>query len=213
MRQILRAKALVPVVIVLVAITLTIGLTVRWHDEPRGAGNRHSRTAERTTDARGSEEADHSSETEGGLEAWQRPTTTDPEAFVIAYARAIWSYDTSLHTFWAWRDAVSVFAHPTDPPDGPRVARSMMPLYEQYRQLELHQGKASVSDITAEVTPELAALEKDPRAPAGWHGYLVRASQTSVLDGQTSTAPRQLTVAVVCSPRCKFWSASSQSSK
>lgn len=213
MRHMLRAKVLVPVVIVLVAVALTIGLTVRSHDAPRGAGSRHSRAAESTTDSHGSEEADVPGETKTSLEAWQRPATTDAKTFVIAYARAIWTYDTQLHTFWAWRDAVSVFADPADPPDGPRVARSMLPLSEQFHQLALHHGKASVSDITAEVTPELAALEKDLRAPAGWHAYLVRATQTSVLDGQISTAPRQATVAVVCTPRCKFWSASSQSPK
>jgi hypothetical protein len=210
MRQLLRAKFMPPVVIVLFAITLAVSLAVRSHDAPAGP---RDGSAQAVAPTAGGVAADDTAagDSKDGLEAWQRPTTTDPMVFATAYARAIWTYDTTLHSFWTWQDAVSVFADPMDPPDGPRIAKSMLPYSEQFQQLELHKGKASVSDITAVVTPELKALEKDPRAPAGWHGYLVRATQTSVLDGQASSASRQATVAVVCTPRCKFWSASSQS--
>ena len=36
------------------------------------------------------------------------------------------------------------------------------------------------------MTPELQALARDPRAPAGWHGFVVRGTQESVIDGETT---------------------------
>lgn len=211
MRKLFQTKIVVPLVIVLVAVTLTVSLALRWGDDPGGAQPGGARSTEAAPDETGSDETETGDDNANKLDAWQRPATSDPKAFAIAYARAIWTYDTSIHSFWDWRDAVSAFADPTNPPDGPRVARSLLPYAEQFEQLQLHDAKASVSDLTADVTPELKAMEKDPRALTGWHGYLVRGAQVTVLDGRTSTAPRQATVAVVCDPNCRFWSASSES--
>ncbi|TCN28610.1 hypothetical protein EV644_14524 [Kribbella orskensis] len=211
MRQLLQTKVVVPLVIVLVAVTLTVSLALRWHADPGGSQPGGARSTDVAADENGSDEAEAGDDGATKLDAWQRPTTSDPKAFAIAYARAIWTYDTSIHSFWDWRDAVSVFADPTDPPEGPRVARSLLPYPEQFEQLQLHDAKASVSDLTADVTSELKAMEKDPRAPTGWHGYLVRGAQTTVMDDRTSTAPREATVAVVCDPDCRFWSASNES--
>jgi hypothetical protein len=211
MRQLLQTKVVVPLVIVLVAVPLTVSLALRWRDDPGGSRPGGARSTEAAADESGSAQAEANGESATKLGAWQRPATSDPKAFATAFARAIWTYDTSIHSFWDWRDAVSVFADPTDPPEGPRVARSLLPYAEQFEQLQLHDAKASVSDLTAAVTPELKAMERDPRAPTGWHGYLVRGAQSTVMDGRTSTAPRQATVAVVCDPHCRFWSASNES--
>jgi hypothetical protein len=98
----------------------------------------------------------------------------------MAYARAIWTYDSTTHTFDEWQDAVSVFANPSG--EAPRIARSMLPYLEQWQQLALHRGSATVTNITASSTPELRALERDPRAPpAGtvfWSTDNRRASST-----------------------------------
>ncbi|TDO30206.1 hypothetical protein EV643_1395 [Kribbella sp. VKM Ac-2527] len=202
MRQLLRSKLVYPIVILILLCVLILALLIRWQAPPSD-----SAIAQAAETPAGGEVSEESF---GGLEAWTRPATTDPREFALAYSRAIWTYNTSVHGYYEWRDAVSVFADPTDPPEGPRIARSMLPYAEQWEQLKLHNGRAEVTSITADSTPELKVLERDPRAPAGWHGYVVRGTQTSVVDDQVSVAQRQVTVGVVCLPRCKFWSATAE---
>jgi hypothetical protein len=201
MRQLLRSKLVLPIVILLLLCVLILALIIRWQPPPSDSDI--ARAADSPAGGLPVESFD-------GLEAWKRPATTDPREFAIAYGRAIWTYNTSVHGYYEWRDAVSVFADPTDPPEGPRIARSMLPYAEQWEQLKLHNGRADVTSITADSTPELKALARDPRAPAGWRGYAVRGTQTSVVDDQVSVAQRQVTVGVVCLPRCKFWSATAE---
>jgi hypothetical protein len=206
MRHVLNTKRLVVTAIVLLSLILIIGLISRWQHRPAESGDgSHAAVGESAAGGDGSVIGASTPV----LDGWRRPTTADPKAFALAYATAIWTYDTAVHDYYTWRDAVSVFADPMDN-DAARVARSLLPYSEQFSQLKLHGAKATVSTLTAEVTPELKALEHDPRAPAGWHGYLVRATQSVVVDGSSSKATRQATVSVVCQQQCKFWSASSE---
>ncbi|GAA3537385.1 hypothetical protein [Kribbella ginsengisoli] len=142
------------------------------------------------------------------LEAWKRPTTSDPKPMAIGYARAIWTYDTSKHSLKDWQDAVSVFADPYG--EGPRVARSLLPLMGEWQQLELHHAKATVDQITAEITPEMKRLQQSEAAPDGWTGYVIHGKQTTLLDTDTIVSSRQMAVGIVCTSICKFWSASAQ---
>lgn len=142
------------------------------------------------------------------LEAWKRPATSDPKLMAIGYARAIWTYDTSKHSLKDWQDAVSVFADPYG--EGPRVARSLLPLMQEWQQLELHHARASVDQITAEVTPEMKRLQQSQAAPEGWTGFVVHGKQTTLLDTDTVVSDRQMAVGIVCTSICKFWSASAQ---
>jgi hypothetical protein len=142
------------------------------------------------------------------LEAWKRPSTSDPKLMAIGYARAIWTYDTSKHSLNDWQNAVSVFADPYG--EGPRVARSLLPLMQEWQQLELHHAKASVDQISAEITPEMKRLQHSDAAPEGWTGFVVHGKQTTLLDTDTVVSDRQMAVGIVCTSICKFWSASAQ---
>jgi hypothetical protein len=142
------------------------------------------------------------------LEAWKRPATSDPKLMAIGYARAIWTYDTSKHSLKDWQDAVSVFADPYG--EGPRVARSLLPLMQEWQQLELHHARASVDQITAEITPEMKRLQHTEAAPEGWTGFVIHGKQTTLLDTDTVVSDRQMAVGIVCTSICKFWSASAQ---
>jgi hypothetical protein len=198
-----RSRVIVPVAILLGLVLLILALITRWQESP----------SEIARDARpkAGSSAGTAVPSDGGPsgDAWQRPSTSDSKAYAIAFGRAIWTYDTNVHDFYDWQDAVSAFADPMG--DGPRIAKSMLPYFAQWEQLKLHHAKAVVADVTAEVTPELQALEHSPKAPKGWHGYLVRGKQTSILDGQTTVAERQVTVGVVCLETCTFWSATTES--
>jgi hypothetical protein len=142
------------------------------------------------------------------LEAWRRPTTSDPRAFAIAYARTIWTYDTTRHSYVDWQNAVSVYADPTSA--APEVAKSLLPQWAEWDQLQLHKAHATAAGITAKVTPELEAMVNRSQAPDGWHAYVIQGKQAVVLDTGTRILDRQAAVAVVCTPTCKFWSATSQ---
>ncbi|MFD7161465.1 hypothetical protein ACFV9C_43250 [Kribbella sp. NPDC059898] len=143
------------------------------------------------------------------LEAWRRPNTTDPRQFAIAYARTIWSYDTTRHSYVDWQNAVSVYADPTSAA-APEVAKSLLPQWSEWDQLQLHKARATASDMTAQITPELEAMVNRSEAPPGWHAYVMRGRQTVVLDTGTRILDRQAAVAVVCTPNCRFWSATPQ---
>lgn len=142
------------------------------------------------------------------LDAWQRPVTRDSRVFAAAYGRAIWTYDTRRHGYVDWQNAVSVFADPSSA--APEVAKSLLPQWAEWNQLQLHQAHATTAEITAVVTPELQAMGKDGQAPDGWHAYVVQGEQTVVLDTGTRVIDRRATVAVVCTPMCRFWSATPQ---
>ncbi|WBQ04407.1 hypothetical protein [Kribbella sp. CA-293567] len=198
MNHSIRPQLVLPVAIVLTVVTVVLVLVFSspgW-DEPEKA------TAEPTILP--SEQHERSAR----LEAWTRPATTDPKAMAIGYARAIWTYDTAKHNFDDWQDAVSVFADPVG--EGPRIARSLLPLLPEWQQLELHHARASVDYITAEITPEMKQLQQSAAAPEGWTGFVVHGKQTVVLDTETIVADRQAAVGVVCTSICKFWSATAQ---
>lgn len=198
MNHSIRPQLVLPVAIVLGVVTLVSVLVFRspgW-DEPE------SRASQPTV------VPSEDSETVTRLDAWKRPTTSDPKAMAIGYARAIWTYDTSKHSYDDWRDAVSVFADPMG--DGPRIARSLLPLQGEWQQLELNHAKASVDQITAEITPELKRLQHSDAAPDGWTGYVIHGKQTTVLDTETVVSDRRAAVGIVCTSICKFWSASAQ---
>jgi hypothetical protein len=115
-----------------------------------------------------------------------------------------------VHSYFDWQDAVAAFANPLESPEAGRVARSMLPGAAQWEELKVHGARASVRNVTAATTPELQALARDPRAPAGWYGFVVRGLQNSVLGGETASSQRHVTVGVICRPRCSFWSASNE---
>jgi hypothetical protein len=206
MLKFVRSHIMIPAAILLGVVVLILALISRWQGSGSQAGSQGpqgSGPAKETTlpwEAEGEASPD--------LDAWKRPSTTDAKEYAIAFGRAIWTYDTSIHSFSDWQNAVSAFADPMG--EGPRIARSMLPYFAQWQQLELHKAKASVTDVTADSTPQLQALEHDPKAPEGWHGYLVRGKQTSVLDSENTVTDRQVTVGVVCLPGCKFWSATTE---
>jgi hypothetical protein len=192
----IRSKIVIPALVVLGVVALTLMLVARWQgpDEKTGTPRGDGTTVPQDDPVR--------------LEAWQRPTTTDPDEFAIAYARAIWTYDTTRHSYIDWQNAVSVFADPST--EAPMVAKSLLPGWAEYHELELHKAHASVAGVTAEVTPELEAMVNRSEAPRGWHAYVVHGEQTAVLDTETKFLDRQAAVAVVCTPICKFWSATAQ---
>ncbi|WP_329000900.1 hypothetical protein OHA18_41525 [Kribbella sp. NBC_00709] len=191
-----RSKILVPVLIVAGVVALIFMLIARWHspDAKSGTPNSHGTTIP--------------GEPAVQLEAWRRPTTTDPQEFAIAYARAIWTYDTRQHSYVDWQNAVSVYADPSSA--APQVAKSLLPQWADWDQLQLHKARATVGTVTAEITPELEAMVNRSQAPKGWHAYVVHGKQTVVMDTDTRFLERQAAVAVVCTPTCKFWSATAQ---
>ncbi|GAA1602470.1 hypothetical protein GCM10009789_65720 [Kribbella sancticallisti] len=193
-----RAHFVVPVAIVLGVVTVVLALifgSPNW-DEPETVASEPTILPSA------------GDETTAPLEAWKRPSTTDPEELAIGYARAIWTYDTAKHGFHDWQNAVSVFADPTG--EGPRIARSLMPLFPEWQQLDLRNARATVDGLTAEITPEMKRLQHSAAAPKGWTGFVVRGKQTTVLDNETVVTSRQAAVGVVCTSICKFWSASAQ---
>jgi len=145
------------------------------------------------------------------LTAWARPSTTDPREFAIAYARTIWTYDTTRHSYVDWQNAASVYADPASV--APQVAKSLLPQWAEWEQLQQHKAHAVVGGVTAEVTPELEAMTKGGQAPTGWHAYVIHGTQTVLLDTGTRFLDRQAAVAVVCTPLCRFWSATAQVSR
>jgi hypothetical protein len=205
MWKFVRSHAMIPVAIVLGVVLLILALISRWGGSPAQTGDGGARggSAEQTTLP-----WEEGRESPAGLDAWQRPSTTDAGEYAAAFGRAIWTYDTTVHGYFDWENAVSAFADPMG--QGPRIAKSMLPYFSQWQQLELHTAKGSVAEVTAVSTPALRALEHNPRAPQGWHGYLVRGKQTTVIDGESTVTDRQVTVGVVCVPRCTFWSATTE---
>ncbi|TCC52124.1 hypothetical protein E0H73_40005 [Kribbella pittospori] len=194
----IRSKIVIPIVILLGITALILALVARWQDPP---DQRTSTPNAEITALPGQEEP-----TAVRMDVWKRPTTTDPHAFAVAYARAIWTYDTGRHDLTDWQDAVSLFADPTGA--APQVAKSLLPSWSEWDQLELRKAHASASDVTAGTTPQLEKLQHVEYAPKGWHGFVIRGTQTTVLDTETTVFRRQATVGVVCTPVCKFWSAS-----
>jgi hypothetical protein len=206
MRRVWNSKLAAPLIILGLLIVLIFALVIRWHDTPGVARGEPGQS--------GSDEPAGASEPQSTQQAqqaaWVRPATTDPKEFAVAFGTAIWSYDSTVHSYFDWQDAVTAFANPLESPDAGRVARSMLPAAMQWEELKVHEAHATVREVTAATTPELEALGRDPRAPAGWHGFVVRGLQESVLDGDTATSQRHVTVGVICRPRCSFWSASNE---
>ncbi|MEV0283489.1 hypothetical protein AB0H36_05145 [Kribbella sp. NPDC050820] len=197
-KQSSRSKIVIPVVIGLGAVALILALALRWQDSPEDGSA--------TPDPGRTVVPGESGQGPARLEEWKRPTTTDPHEFAIAYARAIWTYDTTRHSQVDWENAVSVFADPSGA--APRVATSLLPTWSEWKHLELRKARGTVADITAETTPRLKELERN--AKPGWRGFVIKGTQTTVLDTETLVVDRQASVAVVCTPTCKFWSATAQ---
>jgi hypothetical protein len=191
-----KSKLVVPVLVAIGVVALILMLVVRWQ------------SPEKTTSTPSADGATIPAETPVQLDAWRRPTTNDPEQFAIAYARAIWTYDSTRHSYVDWQNAVSVFADPTSA--APQVAKSLLPQWAEWDQLQLHEARATVGTVTAEVTPELEAMINRSEAPKGWHAYVVHGKQTVVMDTDTRFLDRQAAVAVLCTPVCRFWSATAQ---
>ncbi|WP_432877462.1 hypothetical protein ACQPYH_28770 [Kribbella sp. CA-245084] len=193
-----RSKIVIPLLVGLGVVALTLTLVLRSQDPDR-------RSSTPNTSAGGTVVP---SEDPVVLDAWRPPTTTDPQEFAIAYARAIWTYDTTRHSYVDWQNAVSVFAVPTGA--APQVAKSLLPTWAEWNELEQRKARASIGGITAEITPDLAAMVNRGQAPKGWHAYVVHGKQTAVLDTQTLFLDRKAAVAVICTPTCRFWSATAQ---
>lgn len=192
----IRSKVLVPVLIIAGVVVLIVMLVAR----SQGGDARSGTPSSNGTTIPG--------ESPVQLSAWRRPTTTDPQVFAIAYARAMWTYDTRQHSYVDWQNAVSLFADPSSA--APQVAKSLLPQWAEWDQLQLHEARATVGTVTAEITPELKAMINRSEAPAGWHAYVVHGKQTVVMDSDTRFVDRQAAVAVVCTPTCSFWSATAQ---
>ncbi|MFI7067092.1 hypothetical protein ACIBL3_39265 [Kribbella sp. NPDC050124] len=206
MRRVMNSKLAVPLIILALLVVLVFALVIRWSDTPDAARGLPGEP--------GSDQVTGTSTPvptlQAQLDAWVRPATTDPIRYAVAFGTTIWTYDSTVHSYAQWQDAVTAFANPLEAPDAGRVARSMLPYAGQWEELKVHDARASVRDVTAATTPELQALGRDPRAPAGWHGFVVRGTQESVVDGETTRTARHVTVGVVCRPRCTFWSATNE---
>ncbi|WP_405065036.1 hypothetical protein OG558_24060 [Kribbella sp. NBC_01510] len=199
-KQSIRSKIVIPIVILLGLTALILTLVARWHHAPA----RQSGTPSTGSTLLPGE----NQQTHGRLDAWARPMTSNPHELAIAYARAIWTYDTSRHSLEDWQGAVSAYADPTGA--APTVAMSLLPLMPEWRQLEQRKANATVTDVAAETTPALKQLEDSDDAPNGWHAFVISGKQRTVLDTETTVVERQAVVAVVCAPTCKFWSATNQ---
>jgi hypothetical protein len=143
----------------------------------------------------------------GGMPEWSVPVTTDARVFVERFAEAVWTYDSRVSTYVQWREAVGNFAGPDGPSASAEVARALLPTWPQWEDLVRRGAHAEIRAVRIDEPPEVAALGHDPRAPAGWRGFVLRAVEKVTADGRTSEASRQLSVAVVCLPRCFLWSA------
>ncbi|WP_344215765.1 hypothetical protein [Kribbella sancticallisti] len=196
MRSSNRSRIVFAVLVVVGAVALTAMLAARW------------KSAESSPERLTSGATTFRAEAPKELEVWRRPTTTDPREFAIAYARAIWTYDTTRHSYTDWQNAVSVYADPSSV--APQVATSLLPQWAEWEQLQQHKAHATTTAVTLEVTPELNAMPHRGQAPPGWHAYVVYGKQTVVTDTGTKFLDRQAAVAVVCTPTCRFWSATAQ---
>jgi hypothetical protein len=194
----IRPQLAIPVAIVLTVVTLVVAFAVGSPD----SNEPDIKTADPAV------LPGEVQESSPRLEAWSRPVSTDPKVVAIAYARAIWTYDTAKHSFDDWQNAVSVFADPMG--EGPRIARSLLPHFRKWQQLALHKARATADDITAEVTPAMKQLQDSAAAPKGWTGFVVQGKQTTVIDNEPVVTERRAAVGVVCTSICKFWSASPQ---
>ncbi|TDC16403.1 hypothetical protein [Kribbella albertanoniae] len=146
--------------------------------------------------------------TRAPLEQWRVPVTADSHEYAVEFARAIWTYDASKHSYSDWVGGINMFAGAAS--TSAEVARSMLPGPGEWQQLEAWEARATVTDITAETTPELAKLKDNHGLPQGWHAYVVRGRQSVVLGDETKTVERIAAVSVVCVYTCKFWSGSAQ---
>jgi hypothetical protein len=194
-----RSKIVVPAMVVLGVVALIVTLVVRWQtpDHPSSAPPSADITlVPGPTPVR--------------LDAWARPTTTDPREFAIAYGRAIWTYNTMQQDYNDWQVAVSSFADQSTA--APRIATSMLPQWPEYSDLQRHKARASVDTLSAEVTPELKAMAYNDQVPKVWHAYVVHGEQTVITDTDTRFLDRRAAVAVICVSFCKFWSATAQTS-
>ncbi|MEV0792656.1 hypothetical protein [Kribbella sp. NPDC050459] len=203
MRRVLNSKLAVPLIILALLVIVIIALVIHGHDDPTVA--RREPSADPTQGTIIPETTQ-----EAPLATWARPATTDPAQYAVAFATALWTYDTAVHTYAQWQAAISAFANPPETSDAGRVARSMLPYPSQWEDLKLHKAQARVRDVTAATTTELEALARDPRAPAGWHGFVVQGIQDGLVDSQKTTMARHVTVGVICHPQCAFWSASNE---
>jgi hypothetical protein len=141
------------------------------------------------------------------LDAWRAPDTTDARRMAGAFAAAIWTYDSRTATYEQWQAAVVRFTDPAGPVASAEVARGMLPLWEQWDALARQGARARSTALVVSVPPEMAALRRDPRAPVGWHGFMVTARQVVTADSGSSMTLRQASISVVCMPRCFVWSA------
>ncbi|MFI5735005.1 hypothetical protein ACIA49_33140 [Kribbella sp. NPDC051587] len=146
--------------------------------------------------------------TRAPLEEWRVPVTADPRQYAIAFAQALWTYDTSKHSYSDWETAISMFPGT----EAAAVARSMLPGAAEWRQLVLQRARAHALEISAATTPELEKLKAMHGLPPGFQAYVVRGKQTVQFGKEFKTIDRLLAVSVVCVYTCKLWSASAQTS-
>lgn len=191
-----RSRVVVAVLVAVGVIALVAMLVTRWQSPDSNPGTASSGVT--TFPAQAPQE----------LEVWRRPTTTDPREFATAYARSIWTYDTTRHSYADWQNAVSVYADPASA--APHVATSLLPQWAEWEQLQRHDARATATAVTLEVTPELKAMASSRESPAGWHAYVAHSKQTVVTDTGTRFLDRKATVAVVCTPVCRFWSVTAE---
>ncbi|WP_328522670.1 hypothetical protein [Kribbella sp. NBC_00359] len=206
MRRVMNSKLAAPIIILALLVVLILAIVTRWHANPGVASNQLRPPGTSQVTDTSTPEATQQLQ----VSAWLRPTTTDPTRYAIAFGTTIWTYDSTVHSYADWQDAVTAFANPLESPDAGRIARSMLPYASQWEDLKVHDARATARDVTAATTPELQALGRDPRAPAGWHGFVVRGTQETVADGEKTETARHVTVGVICRPRCTFWSATNE---
>lgn len=203
MRRVMNSKLAVPLVVLVLLIIVIVALVFNWRDAPEVASSGTGRPSHGHV-------AGTSTPGPAPLSIWVRPATTDPAQYAVAFGTTIWTYDTAAHSYAQWANVVSSFADSMEAPDSAPVARSMLPYESQWEELKARGAKATVRDVTATTTAKLEALARDPRAPKGWHGYIVRGTQDNVVDGATTRTDRHVTVGVICRPECTFWSATNE---
>lgn len=195
----------VALIVVLVAVVAGVLVVVAL------AGGRHGQRAETSRVPVSPSTTSQTSSTAPNSDppsTWHPPSTAVPTRMAWAFATAIWTYDTRTWALDDWRAAVSDFVDPAGPADSGDVARAMLPLWPQWEDLARQEARGRVVSSQVSHPAVLAALERDPRAPSGWHAYLVVARQEVTAAGGVSVVHRQATVAVVCRPRCFVWSVS-----
>jgi hypothetical protein len=190
----IRSKIVIPVALVLstVLVLLVAGCGQRSTPNPIGPAV----------------PGDNAQVTRAPLEQWRVPVTADSHEYAMAFGRAIWTYDASKHSYSDWVSGINMFADVGS--TSAEVARSMLPGPAEWQQLEAWEARGTVSDITAETTPELLKLKNNRELPQGWQAYVVRGKQSVVLGSDTKTVERIAAVSVVCVYTCKFWSGSAQ---